>query len=301
MKVSFVEPSRLNAGNVAVMVADGRVLSPSAQTLDKQTKGALKRAINASRFTGKKGQLLSLMAPAGTKADRITLVGIGKASALDALSAEAMGGALLADANGAGQKTLTVAIDTVPGVKLELAALAACVALGGKLRSYRFDKYRTKEKREAKPTVATLSIAVKGASAAQRAYNGGKAADAVFFARDLVSEPANVIYPVSLAAKCKELTALDVKVEILGVAAMTKLGMGAILGVGQGSARESQMVIMSWNGGPKDQKPVGFIGKGVCFDTGGISIKPAGGMEDMKWDMGGSAAVIGAMHLLAAR
>ncbi len=302
MKVSFVEPSRFNAGNVAVMVAEGSKLSPTAQALDKQTRGALKRAIAASRFSGKKGQTLSVLAPAGIKVDRITLAGVGKPAEFDALAAEAMGGALLADANGAGQKSLTVAVDALPGAKLEPAVLAASVALGGKLRSYRFDKYRTKEKADAKPTVTALAVAVKGASAAQRAYaTGARAADAVFFARDLVSEPANVIYPESLAAKCKELAALGLKVEVLGEAAMAKLGMGALLGVGQGSARDSQLVTMSWMNGPKDQKPVAFIGKGVCFDTGGISIKPAGGMEDMKWDMGGAAAVIGAMRLLAAR
>jgi len=302
MKVSFVEPTRFSTGNVAVMVAEDRKFSPSAQALDKQTKGALKRAIAASRFTGKKGQTLSVLAPAGTRVDRITLAGVGKPAAFDALAAEAMGGALVADANGAGQKSLTVVIDVMPGMKLEAAALAASVALGGKLRSYRFDKYRTKEKPEAKPTVTALAIAVKGAAAAQRAYaTDAKAAEAVFFTRDLVSEPANVIYPESLAAKCKELAALGVKVEVLGEAAMSKLGMGALLGVGQGSARESQLVVMSWMNGAKDQKPVAFVGKGVCFDTGGISIKPANGMEDMKWDMGGSAAVIGAMRLLGAR
>jgi leucyl aminopeptidase len=302
MKVSFVEPTRFSAGAVAVMVAEDRKLSPTALALDKQTKGALRRAMAASRFTGKKGQTLSVMAPSGTKLDRITLVGIGKPKDLDALGAEALGGTLIADANAAGQKLLTIAIDAVAGVTLDLPSLAAGVALGARLRSYRFDKYRTKEKADAKPTVTGVAIAVKGVPAAQRAYaTASRAADAVFFTRDLVSEPANVIYPESLAAKCKELSPLGVKVEVLGEAAMTKLGMGAILGVGQGSARESQLVVMSWMNGPKDQKPVAFIGKGVCFDTGGISIKPAGGMEDMKWDMGGAAAVIGAMRLLASR
>ncbi|MBI3199226.1 MAG: leucyl aminopeptidase, partial [Rhodospirillales bacterium] len=125
--------------------------------------------------------------------------------------------------------------------------------------------------------------------------------DAVFFARDLVSEPANMLYPVEFARRAKELTKLGVKVEVLGEAEMKKLGMNVLLGVGQGSERESQLLVMRWMNGPKSQAPVALIGKGVTFDTGGISLKPAGGMEDMKWDMGGAGAVTGAMRLIAGR
>ena len=123
----------------------------------------------------------------------------------------------------------------------------------------------------------------------------------MFLTRDLVSEPANVLYPVEFARRAKELTKLGVKVQILGEAEMKKLGMHVLLGVGQGSERESQLLVMTWMNGPKSQKPVALIGKGVCFDTGGISLKPAGGMEDMKWDMGGAGAVVGAMQLIAGR
>ena len=124
----------------------------------------------------------------------------------------------------------------------------------------------------------------------------------MFFTRDLVSEPANVLYPVEFARRARQqLTKVGVKVEILGEAEMKKLGMNVLLAVGQGSARESQLLVMSWMNGPKGQAPVALVGKGVCFDTGGISMKPAGGMEDMKWDMGGAGAVTGAMRLLAAR
>ena len=125
--------------------------------------------------------------------------------------------------------------------------------------------------------------------------------DSVFFTRDLVSEPANVLYPAEFARRAKALTKVGLKVEVLGEAQMKKLGLNVLLAVGQGSVRESQLLIMSWMNGPKSQAPVALIGKGVTFDTGGISIKPAGGMEDMKWDMGGAGAVTGAMRLLAAR
>jgi leucyl aminopeptidase len=143
---------------------------------------------------------------------------------------------------------------------------------------------------------------VAAAAAAKKAYGPmDKIADGVFFARDLVSEPGNVIYPETLAEQCKELTKLGVKVEIFDEKKMAKLGMNALLGVGQGSVRESRMVVMSWNGAAKSKQPVAFVGKGVTFDTGGISLKPGPGMEEMKWDMGGSGTVIGLMKALAGR
>jgi leucyl aminopeptidase len=123
----------------------------------------------------------------------------------------------------------------------------------------------------------------------------------VVLARDLINEPANVLYPIEFARRASALTKLGVGVEVLDVAAMRKLGMGALLGVGQGSEHDSRLVVMRWNGGKRGADPVAFIGKGVCFDTGGISIKPAQGMEDMKGDMAGAACVVGLMHALAVR
>jgi leucyl aminopeptidase len=120
-------------------------------------------------------------------------------------------------------------------------------------------------------------------------------------ARDLVNEPANILYPAEFARRTGGLKKLGVTVEVLDVAAMKKLGMGAILGVGMGSAHEPKLVIMRWNGGKRGADPIAFIGKGVCFDSGGISIKPAQGMEDMKGDMAGAACVVGLMQALAAR
>jgi len=303
MRVRFVEPSKSWAGNTAAFVVEDRTLLASAQAIDRASRGTLARAVAAShRFEGKKQQTLAILAPAGIGADRVVLIGLGQGKDLDLRTVEGAGGTLLADANTAGQKSLTVAIDPVPGSRLAAADLAARVALGAQLRSYRFDKYRTKEKPEQKPTVNEIRIVVKGATAAAKAYARlSPIADSTFMVRDLVSEPANILYPASLAQRCRSLTSVGLKVEVLGETQMRKLGMGSLLGVGQGSDRESQMVIMTWRGGPASQKPLAFIGKGVCFDTGGISLKPAGGMEDMKWDMGGSAAVIGAMRLLAQR
>ncbi len=171
------------------------------------------------------------------------------------------------------------------------------------LRAYAFDRYKTKRKDDEKPPVKrTVTIATGDVAAARKAFVTREAvAGGVLMARDLVNEPANILYPEEFARRTLALKKVGVAVEVLDIKAMTKLGMGALLGVGQGSARESRVVVMRWNGGKKGDAPVAFIGKGVCFDTGGISIKPAAGMEDMKGDMAGAACVVGLMRALAAR
>ena len=315
MKIVFSEPQLPRRGLVAVGVLEGKTLTPTAKKLDKATRGALTRAIKASRFTGKKSEHLHVLAPAGTGLDRVYLAGLGKAKGIDALSMQEIGGQMYAAVSGSGLESATAMVDTIDGASMTPAEMAAELAFGAKLRSYRFDKYRTKEKKDEKPSLKALTVACPDSNAARRAFAvKNKVADAVFLTRDLVSEPANVIYPETLAAAARTLADVGVKVEVFGEAAMKKLGMNALLGVGQGSARESQLVVMQWNGAPskgsggkgkagKGDKdgPLAFIGKGVTFDTGGISIKPAAGMEEMKWDMGGAGAVIGVMRALAAR
>ncbi len=301
MKVEFAAFPKAFSGNVAVFVAADKQPLATAQAIDSEGGGTVVRAMGASRFTGAKAQTLTLLGQSGGLA-RLTLLGVGKARELDARTAEGLGGLVAAEANAAGQKVVTVVVDPVKGTRLSPAQIAAHIALGACLRSYRFGKYKTKDKPEQKPTLEQITVVLAGPAEARRAYAQLEPTiDAVFFARDVVSEPANVLYPASFAQRAKELTRLGVKVEILGEAEMKKLGMGSLLGVGQGSERESQLLVMRWMNGPKSQKPVALIGKGVCFDTGGISLKPAGGMEDMKWDMGGAGAVTGAMRLLAGR
>jgi leucyl aminopeptidase len=180
--------------------------------------------------------------------------------------------------------------------------------LGAVLRSYRFDRYRTKEKPEDKPKLSKLTVLTVEVPKAKMAWEPLDAtAKGVFITRDLVSEPPNVLDPPEMAERCRKLSELGLKVEILGPKDMAKLGFGALLGVSQGSVKEPRMVVLHWNGASggsarktKD-KPVVFVGKGVTFDTGGISIKSAGGMEDMKWDMAGAGTVIGLMAALAGR
>jgi leucyl aminopeptidase len=240
---------------------------------------------------------------------RVILVGLGKPKDLKDLDLENVGGAVVALIGGSGEREVTLMIDRIEDFARPPAERAAHYALGARLRAYRFDKYKTKEKPEDKPSLKTVTLMVENPAAAKRAFAAmDKVAEGVTFTRDLVSEPANIIYPKTLAAEAKKLVKLGVAVDVLGVREMRKLGMGALLGVGQGSAQESQLLVMRWNGRPKTKAaaakvagPVAFVGKGVTFDTGGISIKPAANMEDMKWDMGGAGVVIGLMRALAGR
>jgi leucyl aminopeptidase len=303
MKVEFSAFPKVFSGNVAVFVAAEKQLLATAQNLDRESGGTLARALGAGRFTGAKNQTLTVLGHADASIARLLLLGVGKPRELDARTAESLGGLIAAEANGAGHKSVTVVVDAVKGSKLSPGVIAAHMALGAQLRNYRFDKYKTKDKPEQKLSLEQVTFVLSGPAEARRAWDKlAPAVEAVFFTRDLVSEPANVLYPVEFARRAKaELTKVGVKVEVLGEAQMKKLGMNVLLAVGQGSRRESQLLVMTWMNGPKSQPPIALVGKGVCFDTGGISIKPAGGMEDMKWDMAGAGAVTGAMRLLAAR
>ncbi|HEX9449695.1 MAG TPA: leucyl aminopeptidase [Dongiaceae bacterium] len=303
MKIAFAKPELPAQGTLVAVVSEQRKLGHLATQIDKSGKGAVQRALGASRFKGNTDELLTILAPAGIDADRLVLVGIGNPAKLDNLAAQGIGGRLVAALNGVGEKEAAIQVDAPADSALTEVALAAQIAYGARLRSYRFDKYKTKEKPEQKLSLKKLTIYTGDPAAAKKLYDPlDKVAEAVGFARDLVSEPGNVIYPETLAEQARSLKSLGIEIDVLGETAMKKLGMGALLGVGQGSERESQLVIMRWNGAKDSKKrPVAFIGKGVTFDTGGISLKPGAGMEDMKWDMGGSAAVIGAMRALAAR
>ncbi|HRK95689.1 MAG TPA: leucyl aminopeptidase [Rhodospirillales bacterium] len=322
MKLTFAAPGLPETGVVAAFVLEDRELSASARALNDRLRGALVRAIEAGKFKGKKDQVLALPAPVEGSYDRVVLVGVGKAADLDALRLQALGGQIYAGLAGEGVKAVAVAVDALEGAELTPPEMAAEMAFGARLRAYRFDKYLTKEKDEDKPQLELLTFHCDNQARAKRLFAPKEAVAAgVHFSRDLVSEPANVIYPASLAAEAEELRDLGVEVEVLGEREMKKLGMGALLGVGQGSERESQLVVMQWWGlgrppeaeekGRKGKRakaakveapaPLAFIGKGVTFDTGGISIKPSAGMEDMKWDMAGSAAVVGLMKALAGR
>lgn len=295
MKIEFV--AAVDAAEIlAVPVFEDRSFTAAGTALDGKANGALTKAAGKGRFTGKAGQSLSIAAPAGVEADAVLLVGAGAKDKMDDLAVEAFGGNTYAAVKLSGAEVLTIdASDLSP-------EQAARVGFAARLAAYRFDKYRTTQKADKIPSITTIRVVttdLRGAEAALEPLSA--VADGVIFARDLVSEPANVLYPAEFAKRVKALESLGLEVEILGEAEMDKLGMRTLLGVGQGSRRESQLAIMKWNGGEAGAQPLAFVGKGVCFDTGGISIKPADGMEDMKWDMGGAAAVTGTMIALASR
>ncbi|KZD01549.1 leucyl aminopeptidase [Oceanibaculum pacificum] len=303
MKIGFAKPETPAKGALVVGVMEDSKFGAAAADLDIRSGGMLTRAMVASRFTGKAHKTVVVLAPAGVEFSRVVLYGMGKPEDMGPGWAEEMGGNVYAALASSGETEAALWVEGAEGKAEELAVIAAHAAYGALLRSYRFDKYRTKEKAEDKPTLKKLTVLTDKASTAKKLFGDLEAiAEGVFLTRDVVSEPGNIIYPETLADVAKGLTDLGVEVEVLGQKEMKKLGMGALLGVAQGSVREPKMVIMQWKGAPKSKEaPLAFIGKGVTFDTGGISIKPAGGMEEMKWDMGGSGTVIGLMKALAGR
>jgi leucyl aminopeptidase len=302
-KISFVEQVPSQTGALVILAGDGvRFGRTTAKAIDP-VKEAVERAAKADGFKGKKTKALELIGPAGLKADRLIMLGVGKGRELKATDWLKLGGVAMGKIP-ASAKSAAVILDLADGKPT--AEAAADFALGMKLRAYRFDRYKTKKKKDddekERTASADIVIAVQAAAAARKAWSEREAiGEGVVKARDLVNEPPNVLYPEEFARRAAELKKLGVGIQVLDVKAMKKLGMGALLGVGQGSAHESRTVIMRWNGGKKGEAPVAIIGKGVCFDTGGISIKPAASMEDMKGDMAGAACVVGLMHALAAR
>ncbi len=296
--IAFVKPVLPRGGALVLPLAEGEPPAGLAAEADAATGGGLARALEAAGFKGRKGQSTTLWSPGGGLT-KVVAVGLGKAAELNAEAAEAAGGA--AAVATAADREATVAADTLP------PALAASIGMGALLRAWRFDRYRTKEKEEDKPKLERLSIATSNPTAAKAAHGPMRAvAEGVFLTRELVSEPPNILHPIEFAERCRALEKLGVEVEVMGLKELRRLGFGAMIGVAQGSQHEPRMVVMQWKGATRTAKkaapkPLAFIGKGVTFDTGGISIKPAAGMEDMKWDMAGAGTVVGLMAALAGR
>jgi len=296
LKISFAKSSSVAASLAIQLKLSGD--QPASGSSEADPQGVGTRAAEIAKFSAKTMTVLDVIAPHGSDADRLMVIGLGKPDALIAHDWLRAGGVAAANLNTA--KKAVVFLD-VPGLEVT-AAQAADFALGMLLRSYAFDTYKTAKKDDDKPASVDVKIVMAGHAAAKKAFATSEAiAGGVILARDLVNLPPNVLGPVEFAEKAKELKALGVEVEVLTENEMKKLGMGALLGVAQGSVRPPRLAVMHWNGGKAKDKPVAFVGKGVVFDTGGISIKPGAGMEDMKGDMGGAAAVIGLMHTLAAR
>ncbi|MGC1349227.1 MAG: leucyl aminopeptidase [Xanthobacteraceae bacterium] len=299
-KIGFTSYDRLR-GVLVTFCAEGLKFGPATQKALAPIGDLHRRAAAADRFTGKNGSVLEIVAPSGLNVPRLVIVGTGKERDLKDRDLIKLGGIAIGRVPAAAAQATILAEFGAGALK---ADQIADLVLGARLRVYRFDRYKTKRKEDdERPSKVEVNFACVNPTAAEKAWGAHAEglADGVVWARDLVNEPANILYPNEFARRASALRKLGVLVEVLDVPAMRKLGMGALLGVGQGSSHEPKVVVMRWNGGKRGADPIAFIGKGVCFDSGGISIKPAQGMEDMKGDMAGAACVVGLMHALAAR
>ena len=293
---SFTSPAK---GVLIVFTDEDLRLGTATRGVLGPARDLITRVARAERFVGKSGASLDIVAPASVKVARLVVIGIGKGD-LKARDVVKLGGIAMGKIPSSAGEAMILA--DLPNGPMS-GDQAADIALGATLRAYVFDRYKTKRKdNDDAPAKAKITVGVADVAAARRAWRKrGALAEGVVLARDLVNEPANVLYPEEFARRASAVKKLGVAVNVLDVRAMRKLGMNALLGVGQGSAHESRVVIMRWNGGRRGEAPLLFVGKGVTFDTGGISIKPAANMEDMKGDMAGAACVVGLMHALAAR
>ncbi len=292
MKIGFAtSEAPVGAGGALALAAfEGVGLPPDARGPNGDLSARIGRLIQAGRYQGKMGETVTFTAPPGLDADAVLVVGAGRQDAWDARAVELFAAHAYKAARASRADSLVI---DLRGNSPDMAAHAA---LGLRLASYRFDKYRTRESEESGPRMTAAEIAADEPALAALAFEPlSGLADAICFARDLVSEPANVLYPAEFARRVTELSRLGLEVEVLGESEMQALGMGALLGVGQGSRRESQLAILQWKGAEDPAAPpVAFVGKGVCFDAGGISLKGADRMEEMIIDMSGAAAVAGA-------
>ncbi|MBT0668579.1 leucyl aminopeptidase [Novosphingobium profundi] len=292
MKIQFLDAATPSGARLVV-----RFVNQDAVPADLEP--ILAEGAKLSRFTGKPGQLFDGFVERGGKTARVVLAGLGGADASDRGAAiERAAAAVLGKFLTSGEEAVAFDLTGSGFTKEE----AVATLTGGVLRSWRWDAYRTTLTPEQKPTLTTIDLvgAPEGTEALWAVEQA--VAEGVAFTRELVTEPANTIYPESFVERCKaRMEGTGLVLRVLDDAEMAELGMGALLGVAQGSVKPARLLVMEWLGGTEGEKPVAFVGKGVTFDTGGISLKQPGGMEDMKWDMGGAGAVAGTMLALARR
>lgn len=306
---SFANLSPVKSGVLILLGEDGAPLSQRAKALDKTSGGALSRAVKQRKFKGKKKSALDILVPEKLGLSRLLIVGAGSLKDYGDNDWLELGGQIRSRLSGTDNPNVTLVLERARGNADVGGDAAAHLALGAMMRGYKFDRYKTKagkkngESDSNDTDLNRLTVQCASSAAAKRAFVACKAVgEGVNLARDLVNEPANVLTPKEFAARAKALTKLGVKVQLLDEKALKANKMEALLAVGQGSANRSYAAIMQWQGaGAKGGKPVAIVGKGVTFDTGGISIKPSAGMGDMKGDMAGAACVVGLMHALAAR
>jgi leucyl aminopeptidase len=306
LDIKFAALDTKPAQTVILLAGPDVALGTVGRQLNDKAQGKLLKATAAADFKARARSSVEILAPDRLDITRLVIIGTG--SDLKELDWIGLGGLAFAQITARKGPDATIVAE-VPATAEAPAELAAMLAYGALLRSYTFNKYRSRPEDEAngngEPSrkLTNLQILCADPAAAKAAFERLRpVAEGVFLARDLVNEPANTLGPVEFAERVQPLTRLGLDIEVLGQDELEKLGMGALLGVAQGSDRQPRVIVMQWLGAKsKKAKPICFVGKGVVFDTGGISIKPAGGMEDMKGDMAGGACVAGLMQALAGR
>ncbi|HJD56084.1 MAG TPA: leucyl aminopeptidase [Rickettsia endosymbiont of Pyrocoelia pectoralis] len=304
LNINFTNEESLKAQAIIVLIDEKLKLDTDLMALDQQHHGLISKTItNKLHFTGKYGQVKII--PSVIKSGEIkylVLAGLGNEEKLTNAKIEELGGKILQHATIA--KIATIGLKITGKIsKFTSALFASLIASGALLASYRFDKYRTTLKETEKFTVESFEIFTDNNQEAAKLFEVKKLiAEAVFFTRDISNEPSNIKTPQVYADIIADLFAkLNVDVEIIGEREMKNLGMGALLGVGQGSQNESKLVVMEYKGASKDAPVIALVGKGVIFDTGGISLKPSSNMHLMRFDMCGSAAVVGTIKAIASQ
>ena len=281
-----IEQIATQEGRVAIFLAPEGPLDAGARRVNKLTKGAVQRLMDGQKFADSKpGAVSTLTFPVGMAADAVDVVHLPRRT--DVAAARKAGAGL---AKLRGQSDVLMLAANMKYV--------AEVCFGLAMRDYGFDDHKTaaKERKGAVVAMCSKPEEAEGAAAPLMAI-----AEGAFMTRDLTNAPANVLTTTAFADQLVAMEKLGLKVEVLDEDQLTKLGMRTLLCVGQGSDSPSKVVVMEWNGGAKDDAPLALVGKGVVFDTGGISLKPAAGMEDMTMDMGGAGVVAGVMRSLALR
>ncbi len=297
MKIQFSDriEKAFDAGVLCAFEDTG--LTPQGQQIDQDGNRCISNFISQMAFKAEKNETLTLAPVQGTIATHLIIIGAGKRADLTEKLAWELGGHIYTALEKTKQKKICLLLDD-----LEAAWVAALIS-GLQLRSWKFDKYKTKQEEKEKPKIETIHVFCTHPQEAQDIFKDlNTVIEGSFLTRTLVCEPSNVIYPETLAEQAQVLSKFGVQVDVFNEAQLKDMGMHALLGVGAGSTKESKLVVMQWVGAKdKTEQPVAFVGKGITFDSGGISIKPSKGMEEMKWDMGGAAVVVGLMKTLAMR
>ncbi len=307
MKTQFTTQSanELSAGCVAVTVFEDRQLSPSAKKLDAASSGRLTKLIKGSNLEGKAGQQLLLHGVSGIDSDRVLVVGAGKPGELDAARFRRIADAVVAGCRGSGADSAAVFVSELDVAERDNAWKVRCVVESFQQARYRFDQLKSEKSSEPPDRLKTLSYGIKSSREEAKARQASKEAEAVAvgsaLAKTLGDLPGNICTPSYLADQARKIARdhKSVRVRVRGESEMKRLGMGTLLSVARGSEEPAKLITLEYSGAKKSDKPITLVGKGVTFDSGGISIKPAAAMDEMKYDMCGAASVLGAIKAVA--